>query len=125
MKNLKVIVLFSLLVLSTGVLFSQTKSKINPEGTWAFTAPEAPYEYSTGDFVITLDGKELKGELVFSEYFKVPVQDLKLENDSLTFRANVEGNLIYSKNKITYDEIKGAVSSSEGIIQFTAKRKQE
>ena len=125
MKNLKVMVLFSLLVLSTGVLFSQTKSKINPEGTWAFTAPEAPYEYSTGDFVITLDGKELKGELVFSEYYKVPVQDLKLENDSLTFRAYVEGTLIYSKNKITNDEIKGAVSSSEGIIQFTAKRKQE
>jgi hypothetical protein len=125
MKNVKAIALLSFLFLSTGLLFSQTRSKINPEGTWAFTAPEAPYEYSTGDFVITREGQELKGEFVFSEYYKVPVQDLKLENDSLTFRAYVEGTSIYSKNKISNDEITGTVSTPEGLIGFTAKRKQE
>ena len=77
MKNLKATVLASLLVISTGFMFSQTRQDINPEGTWTFTAPEAPVDYSTGDFVITLEGGELKGELVFSEYYKIPVEDLK------------------------------------------------
>ena len=125
MKNLKTLVLISMLALSTGVLFAQRNSDVKPEGTWTFTAQDAPYEYSTGNLVIALEGKELKGELVFSEYFKVQLQDLKLENDTLTFKAYIEGNLISSKNIITKDEMKGLVSSPEGAIEFSATRKQE
>ena len=125
MKNLKATVLAGLLVLSTGIMFSQSRQNINPVGTWTFTAPDAPVDYSRGDFVIIQDGEELKGELVFSEYYKIPVQELKLVADTLTFRAYVEGTVIYSTNIITHDTIKGRVSTSEGIIEFSARRKEE
>ena len=125
MKNLKALVIISLLVLSTGVLFAQAKSDVKPEGTWTFTAQDAPYEYSTGELVITLEEKELKGELVFSENYKIQLQDLKLEDDIITFKAYVEGSLITSKNTITNDEMKGEVTTPEGIIGFSAKRKQK
>ena len=125
MKNLKTFALISLLVLSTGVLFAQKKSDVKPEGTWTFTAPDAPYEYSTGDIVITKEGKELKGEIVFSEYYKLKVHDLKLEADVLTFKAYVEGDVIYTKATLTKDEMKGKVSYSEGTMDISAKRKKK
>jgi len=125
MKNLKALVISSLLVLSTGVLFAQMKSDVKPEGTWAFSAQDAPYEYSTGDLVITREGKELKGEIVFSEYNKVKAYDMKLENNVLTFKAYIEGEVINSKNTITKDEMKGKVNYSEGTIEFTAKREKK
>ena len=125
MKNLKAFALISLLVLSTGVLFAQKKSDVKPEGTWTFTAPDAPYEYSTGDIVISREGKELKGEFVFSEHYKLKVHDLKLEDDVLTFKAYIEGEVIYAKATITKDELKGKVSYSEGIVDISAIRNKK
>ena len=124
MKDLKALMFIGLLVFSSGVSFAQKKSDVKPEGTWTFSAQDAPYEYSKGDLVITLEGNELKGEIVFSEYNKVKVQDLKLEENVLTFKAYIEGEVIYSKNTIIKDEMNGKVSYSEGTIEFSAKRKK-
>ena len=125
MKNLKALAILSLLVLSSGALFAQKKSDVKPEGTWTYSAMDAPYEYSKGDLVISLEGKELQGELVFSESYKVALQEIKLKDDSLTFKAYIEGYLITSKIGITKDEMKGEVTSPEGIIGFSANRKQK
>lgn len=123
MRNLKALVFISLIVLSIGTVFAQ-KSDVKPEGTWTFSAPDAPYEYSTGDIVITKDGDELKGEIVFSEYYKLKVHDLKMEENVLTFKAYVEGDVIYTKATIAKDDLKGKVSYSEGTMDITAKRKK-
>ena len=125
MKNLKIFALISLMVLSTGVMFAQSKSDLKAVGTWAFSAPEAPYGYDTGDIVITMDGKELAGEIVFSEYYKLKVQNLKLEKNVLTFKAYVEGETINTKVTLTKDDMKGNVTFSEGTMPITAKRKKK
>jgi hypothetical protein len=125
MKKIKVLFLMSIMILSTGILFAQNKSDKKLIGTWTFSAPEAPYEYSTGDLVITKEEKELKGELVFSEYYKLKVHDLKLEDNIFSFKAYVEGEVIYAKNTITKDEMKGKVSYSEGTLEFSAKKKKK
>ena len=125
MKKIKILSLFSLLILSTGFLFAQNKSDQKALGTWAFSAQEAPYGYTNGDIVITKDGKELAGEIVFSEYYKIKVQNLKLENKVLTFKTNLEGESINVKVTITKDDMKGFVTFSEGTLPITAKRKKK
>jgi len=123
MRNFRPLILFALMVLSIGVLSAQKESVVKPLGTWTFSAPDAPYEYSTGDLVITKEGEDLTGELVFSEYYKLKLHDLKLEDNILSFKAYVEGEVIYVKNTIEKDEMKGKVSYSEGTLDFSAKRK--
>ena len=123
MHKFRLLLFFGLMVLSTGILFAQKKSDVKPIGTWTFSAPDAPYEYSTGDLVITKEGNELIGELVFSEYYKLKLHDLKFEDNVLSFKAYIEGDVIYAKNTITKDEMKGKVSYSEGTLDFSAKKK--
>ncbi len=123
MHKFRLLLFFGLMLLSTGILFAQKKSDVKPIGTWTFSAPDAPYEYSTGDLVITKEGDELMGELVFSEYYKLKLHDLKFEDNVLSFKAYIEGDVIYAKNTITKDEMKGKVSYSEGTLDFSAKKK--
>ena len=125
MKNLNALLLISLLVLTTGNLFSQKKSDVKPEGTWTFTSQDVPYEYSKGNLLVTRESKELRGEIVFSEYNKVKVQDLILEDNVLTFKAYIEVEMVNVKGEITGDEMKGTATSSEGTVTWSAKRKQE
>ena len=125
MKNFKIISVIALLVLSTGLTFAQKKSNSMVLGTWTFSAPEAPYGYNSGDIVIKKDKKELTGEIVFSEYYKFAVQDLKFEKGVLTFKAYVEGETINTKATIVKDNMKGTVVYSGGTMSITAKRKVE
>ena len=126
MKYLQSLILVLLIILSGGNVTAQKKSDIKKvTGTWEFNAPEAPPEYSTGDLVISKDGKELAGEIVFSEYYKIQVHDMKLEGNVLTFRAYIEGETITVENEITDDDMKGKVSYSEGTLELTARRKKK
>ncbi len=125
MKNLKSIVLICLILFSGGVLSAQKNSTIKVEGTWVFSAPEAQAEYSTGDLVISREGKELTGEIVFGGEYKIPLHEVKLVDNVLTFKAYIDGESIEVKNEITKDEMKGKVSYSEGSLEISAKRKKE
>ena len=125
MKRIKALLLISLLILSTGVMFAQKNSNLKPEGTWTFTAPDAPYEYSKGDIVITKEGQELEGELIFSEYSKTKLNDLKLENDILTFNVYVEGSLVKINVTVTKNEMTGKVTHPEGTLEISAERKKK
>ena len=123
MKNVKSIVIICLMLISSGVLLAQKKSDIKVIGTWVFTAQDAPVEYSTGDLVISQEGKELKGEIIFGEQYKVPLQEVKLVDNVLTFKAYIDGEPIEVKNEIIKDEMKGEVSTSDGTLEISAKRK--
>ncbi|MCD6597255.1 MAG: hypothetical protein J7L04_06180 [Bacteroidales bacterium] len=126
MKNLKAVVLVSMLILSTSIMFAAEKTDVKPVGTWTFVADDAPYEYSTGDIVITKDGKEYKGEIVFSEYYKLKTTDFKIEDNKISFKAYVEGEVVYCKGTfVDKDKIEGKVSTSEGTMDFSATRKKK
>ena len=125
MKQLKVLALISLMVLSTSSTLEVTKADADPVGSWECKSPDAPsYEYATWTMVITKEGNELKGEVIFNEYSKVKLQDLKIEGNVLTVKAYIEGELVSSKGTITGDDIKGEVTSSMGIVHFTGKKKK-
>ena len=125
MKSVKSLLLICLIIFSSGVLLAQKKSDVKVKGTWEFTAQEAPVEYSTGDLVISQEGKELKGEIVFGEQYKVSLHEVKLVDNVLTFKAYIDGESVNVRNEITKDEMKGEVTTSEGTLQITAKRKMK
>ena len=59
-------------------------------------ANDAPYEYSTGDIVITKDGKEYKGEIVFSEYNKLKTSDFNIEADNARIKKMLCAKILSS-----------------------------
>lgn len=126
MKKFKLVALASLLILSTGAIIAQKKIDVKPVGTWAYVANDAPNEYSSGNIVITKEGKEYAGELVYSEYHKLKTHDFKIEGDKISFKAYVEGETIYCKGTfVEKDKIAAEVSYSEGTIKLSATRNKK
>jgi len=126
MEKTQILKSFSLIVLilfTSGTLFAQ--KKLTPEGTWKFKANEAPYEYSSGDIVIDKENKEYKVTIVFNEYTKLKGNDVKVEDDKISFKAYVEGEVVNIKGSFTKDELNGKASYSEGTIPFESTRKKE
>ena len=122
MKILKSLTFIALVLITTTTAFSQ--KKVDPVGTWKFYAEEAPYEYNTGDIVIEKEGKEFKAKIVFGEYYEIKAHDFKLEGDQVSFKAYIEGDVIYIKGTVTSDSLNGKASFSEGTISFKSKKKQ-
>ena len=118
---LKTIIVVFVFTLGSGMVFAEG-GKVNPVGTWHFNAPDAPYEYSTGDIVITKKDGKYKADIVYSEYYKLETKDFKLEGNVVTFKAYIEGDVIYFKGKIEKDKINGKVSFSDGTLSVTAER---
>ncbi len=126
MKKFTVVSLAFMLILATGVIFAQKKIDVKPLGTWPYVANDAPIDYRAGDIVITKDGKEYAGELVFGEYYKLKTHDFKIEGDKISFKTYVEGETVYCKGTfVEKDKIAGEVSYSDGTIKLSASRKKE
>ncbi len=104
---------------------SAATKEANPVGTWHFNAPEAPYEYSTGDIVIKKVNGKYTGEIVFSEYYKLETEDFKVQKNVVTFKAYVEGEVVYFKGTIQGKKLTGKVSYSEGTLDITAEKIQK
>lgn len=122
MKFMKSLILIALIVsTSAGVL---AQKKVDPVGTWSFNAPDAAYEYSSGDIVIGKEGKEYTAKIVYGDY-EIKGQNVVLEKDQLTFKVYIEGEPINIKGTVTKETINGTATYSEGTKSFKAERKKE
>lgn len=116
--------LMSLVLLFSLAAFSPADSAKDPIGTWTFTAPDAPYDYQTGDMVVSKDKKVYKVKVVFNEYYKMDATNVKFENEELSFRVYVDTETVYIKCKINEkDELVGKAMTSMGDLPMKAKRK--
>jgi len=123
MKFTKSLMLIVLIFSASANLFAQKQA--DPVGTWSFNAPDAAYEYSSGDIVIGKDGKEYTAKIVYGESYEIKGQDVVLEKDQLTFKVYIEGEPINIKGTVTKETINGTATYSEGTISFKAERKKE
>jgi hypothetical protein len=97
----------------------------DPVGTWTFNAPDAPYDYQTGDLVITKDKKEYKVKVVFNEYYKMDATNVTFEKEELAFRVYVDTETVYIKCKFNEKgEMVGKAMTSMGDLPLKAKRKE-
>ena len=122
MKTVKFLMIAILIASVTSTVAAQ--KKVDPTGTWTYEASEAPYEYSTGDFVIEKDGKEYTAKLVFGEHYELKATDVKYEKNEISFKVYIEGESVFIKGTVGKESIEGTASYSEGTIPYTAKKKK-
>lgn len=122
MKTAKFLMIVMLLASFTTAATAQ--EKVDPTGTWAYTANQAPYEYSSGDIVITKEGEAYTVEIKLGDYYKVEASSVKYEENQLSFVVSIEGEAVDIKATIDKDSLEGTASYSEGTIPVTAEKKE-
>lgn len=122
MKKVKFLMMVMLVAAVTTSVSAQ--KKVDPTGTWAYKASEAPYEYSAGDIVITKEGKEYKVEIVLGEYYKVKGSNVKYEKNEISFTVYIESESVHVKGTVDKENIKGSASYTDGTIPITATKKE-
>ena len=99
------------------------QKKVNPTGTWTYEANQAPYEYSTGDIVVTKEAKDFTVEMVLGEY-KTKAEKVSYEKNVLSFDVYVDTETVEIKLTVAKETMEGTASYSEGTIPITAKKKK-
>ena len=90
-------------------------------GTWDYSAPNAPYEYSKGQIIITQGEDKLEGNVNIDGY-EMKLNSIKVEDDVLAFSLYVDGEYVSVKLTIKGDSFEGKASTSEGLLEVTGKR---
>lgn len=91
-------------------------------GNWTYAAENVPYEYAQGilfiskkdgllDIIVALAGGERRA------------QDVKVEENILTFSLNLDGQLVSISLTVEGDKILGKASSKDGIFDLKGERR--
>ena len=100
------------------------QKKVDPTGTWTYEASAAPYEYSSGDIVVTKEAKDYTVEMVLGEYYKMKGEKVVYEKNELSFDVYVDTETVEIKMTVEKEAMTGTASYSEGSIPITAKKKK-
>ena len=122
MKTVKFLMMVMLVASVTTTVSAQ--KKVDPTGTWTYKAADAPYEYSSGDIVITKEGKEYQVEIVLGEYYKVKGSNVKYEKNEISFTVYIESESVQIKGIVDKENLKGTASYTDGTIPVTATKKE-
>ena len=99
------------------------QKKVDPTGTWAYEASQAPYEYSTGDIVVAKEAKDFTVKMVLGEY-EMEADKVVYEKNVLSFEIYIETETVEIKLTVAKETMEGTASYSEGTIPITAKKKK-
>lgn len=120
MKTIRILMLVLLAASFTSV---NAMKKVDPVGTWSYTAADAPYEYSTGDIVVSQEEGKYKVEIKLGEYYKIKANSVEYKDNVLSFKVYIEGESVSIEITVEKDKMEGTASYSEGTIPVTAKKK--
>ncbi|TVR74879.1 MAG: hypothetical protein EA408_01490 [Marinilabiliales bacterium] len=112
-------------IFAFALLYGATPVKaVNPViGEWAFSADQAPWEYSRGRIVIELDEEEaLAGKLLFDSGIEVRITRITRDEEKVVMDIYIEGYLVRTVVELKDDELKGITETPDGNIPFSAKR---
>lgn len=121
MKTIKILMLVLLAASFTSV---NAQKKVDPVGTWTYSADQAPYEYSSGDIVVSKEGKELQVEIKLGEYYKIKANNVTYEKNVLNFDVFIEGETVSIKATMEAEKFTGEASYTDGTIPVTGKKKE-
>lgn len=120
-KTLSILAIIMLIAFSAN---AQTRTKLNPVGTWKFEAPAAPEGYTTGTIVVGLQEKAHTASISFtgSEY-KIPGEKVKVDGDSLKFDVYLDGATINILMKMVSESaMTGKALTPDGEVPLTLKK---
>jgi len=112
-----------LVMLAASFTTVNAQKKVDPVGTWSYEAEYAPYEYSSGDIVVSKEGKEYKVEIKLGEYYKIKASSVEYKDNLLSFNVYVEGESVSVKTTLEKETHKGTASYSEGTLELSGKKK--
>jgi hypothetical protein len=120
MKRSTILFLF-LIIGITSVSAQNTKSKIDPQGTWKFEAPSAPEGYTSGTIVIGKAEQKPTATMAFTgSDYKLTGEKVLVDNDTLTFSVYLDGQDIKVSLKIeNTTKMSGKAVHSEGEVPLT------
>jgi len=113
-----------LMVLAASFTMVNAQKKVDPVGTWKYEADQAPYEYSSGDVVVSKEGKDLKVEIQLGEYYKIKASNVTYEKNVLSFDVYIEGESVSVEATMKKETFEGTASYTDGTIPVTGKKKE-
>lgn len=114
-----ILIAFVFAVMAGSASIEAAGSKIT--GTWDYSAPYAPYEYSEGLISIEDNAGELEGKVSIDGY-DMKLNKVKYEEDVLSFSLYVEGEYVSVNLTIKNDTFSGEADTPEGIIEITGEK---
>jgi len=121
MKTVRFLLMMLLVASFTSTVSAQ--KKVDPAGTWTYEANAAPYEYSSGDIVVTKEANDFTVEMVLGEY-ETEAEKEVYEKNVLSFVVYVDTEAVEIKLTVAKETMEGTASYSEGTIPITAKKKK-
>ena len=121
MKTVRFLLMMVLAASFTSTVSAQ--KKVDPTGTWAYEASQAPYEYSTGDIVVAKEAKDFTVKMVLGEY-EAETEKVVYDKNVLSFVVYVDTEAVEIKFTVEKESMEGTASYSEGTIPITAKKKK-
>lgn len=96
--------------------------KLTLIGSWDYSAPDAPVEYSAGKIVFAETAGKTTGKVMLTGGYEVAVSNLKIDNLSFTFTVEIEYETVKVSGKLSNGKITGKADSPEGVLDITAVR---
>jgi hypothetical protein len=93
------------------------------EGTWKFTAEQAPFGYQAGTMTFEIKENKLTGFLKFSETeYVIEFQNIEVNDGGITLEITVEYEQVPIKVSVKDNILTGTADSPEGPVSFSATR---
>ena len=119
---ISLITLFLLLAMQPGLLHAKDPMKTY-EGTWKFSAEQAPFGYNAGTMTFEIKENKLAGYLKFSETeYMIEFQNIEINDGGITLEITVEYEQVPMKASVKDNILTGTADSSAGLISFSATR---
>lgn len=101
--------------------------KVDPVGTWKYEAPSAPEGYTSGIIVVGMAEKKHTVTISFTgSDYKIPAENVKVENDVILFSVYIESEDIKITLKIEgAAKMTGKAVYSEGEIPLSLTKSVE
>ena len=116
------LVIFLLCIFQSGLLHAGNPMKIY-EGTWKFTAEQAPFGYQAGSMTFEIKEDTLTGYLKFTDSdYIIEFQNIEINDGGITLEITVEYEQVPIKASVKDNLLTGTAASSEGPINFSATR---
>ena len=108
--------------LQTGFLHAKDPMKTY-EGTWEFTAEQAPFGYQAGTMTFEIKENKLTGFLKFSETeYVIEFQNIEINDGGITLEITVEYEQVPINASVKDNILSGTATAPEGPVSFSATR---
>jgi hypothetical protein len=126
MKRVLVSVFALGILFITSVSFTSVNVDSDPIGKWSFSAPDAPYGYTTGKIEVTFKDSKYSASISFTNMeYKFAGENVTFKENELVFSIFLEGDDIMIVMTIEEDKMSGKALSYDGEVQISATRDKE